>query len=70
MIGYLVSGNPAEAPAHIEKSLGEKSVPHNLFHPKNVHYISNHTRVLPNSSWVSGEFQCHHMIMELSPKLK
>jgi len=65
MLGYLLSGKVSEVPAKIEKKLETNLNPHEKFHPEYPHHVSIHHRSLSNPSWISGEFQCHHMIMDI-----
>lgn len=65
MLGYLLSGEGADAPSSIAARLGCELRPHLSFFPTHIHFISDHQRTLTKKSWVSGEFQCHHLIMPL-----
>ncbi len=68
MLGYLLSGKAEDVPQHIEKRLGCTLQPHRVFHPQHNHHISSHQRNLPDKSWASGAFTCHHMIMPMNTR--
>ena len=64
MLGYLLRGSSVSALTHIEISLGCRLNRLNGFDP-NVHRVSFHVRRLEKPEFLSGMFQCHHLIMVL-----
>jgi hypothetical protein len=63
MLGYLLSGSPAEALIHIEARLGctLESVSAFVARP---HRVSNHRRVVPAGKNYPADFRCYHLVLE------
>ena len=64
MLGYLLQGSPARALGKIRVALACTMRTHGSFNMRN-HRISDHSRNLTQPGFVSGPFQCHHLMMVL-----
>ena len=64
MLGYLLRGSPEKVFDKIEKALGCHLQSHPAFNTRH-HRFSNHSRNLTQENFVSGLFQCHHLILEM-----
>jgi hypothetical protein len=64
MLGYLLHGSPERAFDHIEKAIACRLGSYATFSTYR-HRISDHFRNLTRADFVSGLFQCHHLIMEM-----
>ena len=64
ILGYLLRGSPARAFENISVSLACHLRPLSGFSTRH-HRISDHFRNLTRADFISGPFQCHHLIMEL-----
>ncbi len=62
MLGYLLRGSPARAFGKIEVALACTLRPLGTFSTRS-HRISDHSRKLTQLGFVSGPFQCHHLIV-------
>ena len=65
MLGYLLHGSPAKVLDNIEAAIACLLQPHPAFSTRH-HRISDHSRNLPRADFVSGLFQCHHLILEMA----
>lgn len=63
MLGYLLRGSPGKVFDNIETALACQLQPHPAFSTRH-HRISDHSRNLTQADFVSGPFQCHHLILE------
>ena len=64
MLGYLISGEPANVFRHLEAK-----VPCQLFHhptfPERAHRYSEHLRHVPANKPYPAHFRCHHLILSM-----
>ena len=64
MLGYLISGEPANVFRHLEVK-----VPCQLFHhpafPERAHRYSEHLRHVPTNKPYPAHFRCHHLILKM-----
>ena len=65
MLGYLLRGSPAKVFDNIEVALACRLQQHPAFSTRH-HRISEHSRNLTQTNFVSGLFQCHHLILEMA----
>jgi hypothetical protein len=65
MLGYLLQGSPAKVFANIEAAIACQLQSHPTFSTRH-HRTSNHSRNLERADFVSGLFQCHHLILEMA----
>ena len=65
MLGYLLRGSPAKVFDNIEAAIACRLQPHPAFSTRH-HRISEHSRNLAKAEFVSGLFQCHHLILEMA----
>lgn len=67
MLGYLLSGEPANVFRRLEAK-----VPCDLFHhptfPDRDHKYSDHTRHVPTNKPYPAHFRCHHLILSMRRK--
>ena len=63
MIGYLLSGNPAEAFKNIAAKIPYDLATHPAFTHR-PHMISEHKRRVKKDKPYPREFRCHHLILE------
>lgn len=66
MLGFLLTGRPEAAAAHIAEKLEVALDPLPPYHPNRPHYRSLHRRDPCYHQAVAGEFACHHLIMPMS----
>lgn len=64
MLGYLLRGSPEKTFGNIERAMACQLPRHPTFGIRH-HRISDHFRNLTRADFVSGPFQCHHLIMEM-----
>lgn len=67
MVGYLLTGRPADVFTNLSVSLACSLVSHPEFVTRD-HRISDHVRTPPPGSSYPGQFRCHHMIFRLGLK--
>jgi hypothetical protein len=64
MLGYLFAGSAENVFANLERAIPCRLQRHSAFSTRH-HRISDHSRDLVQENFVSGPFQCHHLIMTM-----
>ncbi len=69
MLGYLISGKPANVFHHLETKVPCELYPHPEF-PDRDHRCSEHLRHVPANKPYLAHFRCHHVILRMKTHLQ